>query len=129
MNLFNKNQKPRDDEGKDVATVSGVLAKATNDYIQPVSECKSLIIKCPECNGIHFRHAGYIETATPFIEAGGQSRIINESHQVKVCVKCRHAYAAIGSEHMYDVTDSIDVEAWEKAEKELQKATGPGGEC
>jgi len=129
MNLFNKNQKSKDKDGNEIATVSSVLKKATDDYIVPVDECKSLILKCPECDGIHFRHAGYIETVLPHVEAGGGARIINQSHQVKVCVKCKHSYVAIGEEHMYDITNEIDLEAWEKTEKELQKATGPGGEC
>lgn len=33
------------------------------------------------------------------------------------------------NEQMYDVTDQIDLKAWEKTEKEAQAATGPGGQC
>lgn len=29
----------------------------------------------------------------------------------------------------YDVTDKIDMDAWDKAERELHRATGPGGQC
>ena len=126
MNLFNSKQVKRDES---IPTVSTVLEKATDNYIVPVDECNSLILKCPECKGIHFRHAGYIETVLPHIEAGGAVRIINQSHQVKVCVKCRHSYVSIGEEHMYDITNDIDLKAWEKAEKELNNSTGPGGEC
>ena len=30
---------------------------------------------------------------------------------------------------MYDITDRIDLEAWEELEREMEKCTGPGGEC
>lgn len=130
MNLFNKNQKPKDENGNTVPTVSNVLAKAVDDYVRPSSEIPDtvLMVKCPKCGGMHFRHAGYVETVCPFIEQGGESRVINDSHAVKVCVKCKTTLVAIGK-HMYDISDKIDLEAWNKAEKELHAATGPGGQC
>jgi len=48
--------------------------------------------------------------------------------QVMVCVKCKHSYIWV-SEQMYDVTEHVDLNAWEKTEKEAHKATGPGGQC
>ena len=45
-----------------------------------------------------------------------------------VCVKCRKSFIWY-NEQMYEVTDIIDIEAWAKAERELNEATGPGGEC
>ena len=105
------------DQPKGVPTVAEALAKTTDSYIQPVDTCKALMIKCPGCGHRHFRHAGYIETITPFVEAGGAGRAINDSHPVKICVKCKKAYAAIGSEHMYDVSKYVDVKAWEETEK------------
>jgi hypothetical protein len=30
---------------------------------------------------------------------------------------------------MYEVSDQIDLEAWERFEKQAVKATGPGGQC
>jgi hypothetical protein len=83
---------------------------------------------CPNCEGIHFRHAGYAELMFPFIRPGDEKRIGLESHAVKVCVKCRSAYVWI-NEQMYDVTNLIDLEAWAKLEKEMHDATGPGGQC
>ena len=129
MNLFNRNQPKKDEEGNDIPTVTNVLAKTVKDYVAPIEECQALILKCPKCDNIHFRHAGYVETVLPYVEAGGQSRVVNESHAVKVCTKCKHSYVSIGQEHMYDITSKIDLEAWEKAEKELHKATGHGGQC
>jgi hypothetical protein len=86
--------------------------------------------KCEKenCGGIHFRHAGYVEIMLPFMRPGNEKRIGFDSLQVKVCVKCKAAYVWI-NEQMYDVTDQIDLKAWEKTETEMQKATGPGGEC
>ena len=130
MNLFNKKQKPRDEDGKEVATVSNVLAKAVDDYIIPMEQMPEsiLMITCPKCGGIHFRHAGYVETVLPYIEQGGEPRVVNESHPVKICVKCKTSVVAIGK-NMYDITEKIDLEAWQKTEIEAHKATGHGGQC
>ncbi len=80
------------------------------------------------CGGVHFRHAGYVEIMVPFMRPGNEKRIGMSSEQVKICVKCKSAFVWV-NEQVYDVTDKIDLEAWEKTEIELQKATGPGGEC
>lgn len=81
-----------------------------------------------ECGGTHFRHTGYMKTMLPFMRAGGEKRVNVEDYQVMVCVKCRSCYIWL-NEQMYDVTEQIDLKAWEKLEKEAQKATGPGGQC
>lgn len=80
------------------------------------------------CKGIHFRHAGYVELMLPFIKPGGTKEMALDSRQVMLCVKCKNAYVWVG-EQMYDVTDRIDLKAWEKTEKEAFQATGPGGQC
>jgi hypothetical protein len=80
------------------------------------------------CGAIHYRHAGYVKTMSPFMRSGGEKKISINDQQVMVCVKCRKSYAWI-NEQMYDISDKIDVQAWEKAEREMQAATGPGGEC
>lgn len=84
--------------------------------------------KCPECGNLHFRHAGYMETLMPFIRASGEKKVCAESYQVKVCTKCKKCFIWY-CEQMYDVTDKIDLKAWTKTEKEMQEATGPGGNC
>ncbi len=83
---------------------------------------------CKGCGGSHFRHAGYVEIMLPFMRPGGERRVGVESLPVKVCVSCKNCYVWI-NEQMYDVTKRIDLQAWEKAERELQTATGPGGQC
>ncbi len=83
--------------------------------------------KC-SCSGIHYRHAGYVKTLIPFIKPGGVKEVVADSRQVMVCVACKNCYVWAG-EQMYDVTEQIDLNAWEKAEVELNAATGPGGEC
>lgn len=84
--------------------------------------------QCPNCRGHHFRHAGYIETMLPFMRSGGEKRVSVDSHAVKLCVKCKHAYIWL-NEQMYDVTDKIDLDAWMQTEVEAHRATGPGGQC
>ena len=130
MNLFSPKQKPRDEDGKEVATVSGVLAKAVDDYVISIEQMPDtvLMIKCPKCGGIQFRHCGYVETACPFVESGGEARVVSESHPIKTCVSCKTSLVAIGK-NMYNVTSKIDLESWEKFEKTAYKNTGPGGMC
>ena len=84
--------------------------------------------KCAGCGGIHYRHAGYVEVFIPFLKAGGAKEMVKDQRHVMVCVGCRRSYVWAG-EQMYEVTDRIDLNAWEKSEVELHKATGPGGDC
>lgn len=83
--------------------------------------------KC-KCGGIHLRHAGYAKVMVPFIKAGGKKEVAMQEERVMVCVACKKCYIWNG-EQMYDVTDKIDLKAWEKTEREAHKATGPGGDC
>lgn len=93
-----------------------------------------IVFKCPgtyrrkPCGHTHFRHAGYMQFLIPWMKSDKKRKISKESTQVMVCVKCRSAYVYL-NDTFYDVTDKIDLQAWEKTEKEMQKATGPGGEC
>ncbi|MCK5609339.1 hypothetical protein KAR91_46125 [Candidatus Pacearchaeota archaeon] len=89
---------------------------------------KYLGVMKKECGSVHYRHAGYIKLMLPFIRPGNEKRMEVTNEQVMVCVKCRACYVWI-NEQMYDVTDQIDLKAWEKTEKEAHKATGPGGQC
>lgn len=100
----------------------------------PISPAKVLdtpeelyLFTCPNCGGVHFRHAGYLEVQMPLLEPSGP-KVLMDSKPVKLCVKCKHAY--ISHEFKtWDVTKHIDLEAWEKTEVEAHKATGPGGQC
>jgi hypothetical protein len=93
-----------------------------------------IVFKCPNkyrrkpCNNTHFRHAGYMEFLIPWIRPNKEKKIQNDSVQVKICTKCKSAFVYY-NDVFYDVTDKIDLKAWEKTEKEMQKATGPGGDC
>jgi hypothetical protein len=93
-----------------------------------------IVFKCPGkykrkiCGNTHFRHAGYMEFLVPWIKPNKEKKISNDSVQVKICTKCKSAFVYL-NDVFYDVTDKIDLKAWEKTEKEMQKATGPGGEC
>jgi hypothetical protein len=64
----------------------------------------------------------------PFVLADKQKKVAEDSYNVKVCTKCKKCYIWY-SEQMYDVTKLIDLKAWEKVEKEMHVATGPGGDC
>lgn len=86
------------------------------------------LFRCDECDNHHFRHAGYLEGLMPFIRPDKVKRVDKSSYCVMVCTKCRACYIWL-NEQMYDVTALIDLEAWAKAERELQQATGPGGQC
>jgi len=87
------------------------------------------LFKCPQCGHVHFRHAGYIEVPTPFVEPDKKEiKAVLSSQPVKLCINCKASYITYNSK-VYDVTKLIDLNAWEKTEKEAHKATGPGGQC
>lgn len=79
------------------------------------------------CNNVHFRHAGYLSTPLPFVDDEGP-RVAMEHPHVYVCTKCKKCYTWRTGQ-VYDVTEFIDLKAWEKTEKEMHAATGPGGQC
>ena len=102
-----------------------------NKQLQDTDEL--MLYKCPNCRGVHFRHAGYVEQMTPYIAlepdmAVNSVKSSTNSLQVKVCVACKFAFVDIKGK-MFDISKHIDLSAWEKTEKEMTKATGPGGEC
>lgn len=114
---FKERITPKDPDGSvHFFTCNTVLADATATTGEVV------------CKGVHFRHAGYVEMMLPFMELEGAKRMGVESVHVKICVKCKSAYVWTGRQ-MFDVTDKVDLRAWEKTEKEAQAATGPGGQC
>lgn len=80
------------------------------------------------CGGVHFRHAGYVHNMLPFMRSNQEKKVELVNYQVMVCVKCRSSYIW-AYDQLYDISEKIDLEAWEKVEKELHKATGPGGQC
>ena len=94
-----------------------------------VTDDKGLFLfRCGKCQNQHFRHAGYVEMLMPFIRPDKEKKVDKTSYCVMVCTKCRTCYIWL-NEKMYDITALIDLEAWAKAERELQAATGPGGQC
>ena len=111
-----------------------LVAMTNDDFKEAITpkplteEEKPFYFRCPSCGNMHFRHAGYVEALMPFIRANKEKKVYCESLSVMICTKCRRCYVWI-NEQMRDITDEIDVEAWEKTEREMQKATGPGGNC
>ena len=86
------------------------------------------LFQCSKCGNVHFRHAGYVEMLLPFIRADKEKKVSKDSYGVHVCTKCRQCFVWY-NERMRDITKLIDLKAWEKAEVDLHRATGPGGEC
>lgn len=107
-------------------TAAGFAERVTP---QAMTEANGVFLfECKGCGGAHFRHAGYVQTMLPFLRPGGEKRINVDNLQVMVCVKCRKCYVWL-NEQMYDVSDRIDLKAWETFEREAHRATGPGGQC
>lgn len=137
FNLFKKDKKPMKDNKRfeDIVATEDPVTDLVHPEAAGFSErvtAKQLpkgvfLWKC-SCGNRHFRHAGYVESMTPFMRAGGEKRVAVESYQVKICTKCKKAYCFI-NEQMYDISEHIDVNAWEETEKLAHKATGPGGQC
>jgi len=121
------------EESKEVATQASAGKEWPKDtdqsaYTKKLADADIFVVKCPHCSGIHFRHAGYIEATIPFVSPKQGNSLACDSLPVKLCVKCKHSMV-IHSDKIIDVTEHIDLNAWEKTEKEAHKATGPGGQC
>jgi hypothetical protein len=84
--------------------------------------------KCPKDGHQHFRHAGYMKIMVPWMKPNSDKRMGVEDVAVAICVKCKSSFVWVDGQ-MYDVTDKVDLNAWEQTEKEAHKATGPGGQC
>jgi hypothetical protein len=98
------------------------------ERVTPIKPGNTLFFFKCSCGHTHFRHAGYMKLMLPYLKHDGDKRVSVDAYQVMVCVKCKrcHVWA---NEQMYDVTDQVDLQAWEKTEREAHRATGPGGDC
>jgi len=127
INLRDPDKKKEIQKLESQDAMTEIMVDVANDATTtPIEECPAIFLMC-ECGKAHFRHTGYIETIVPYIGDDG-NKTVGESHMVKTCCSCRKSYVSIGPK-TYDVTDKIDIKAWEKFEKEAHKATGPGGNC
>ena len=131
--MFGRKKKTDEPEQKDMAivTLAQVVGDEFADSVTPkkiTDPSELFMFVCPYCGGVHFRHAGCIETILPYVRADKVKKVQKESYKVHVCVKCRHSFLWY-SEQMYEITDLIDLEAWEEFEVEAQRCTGPGGQC
>ena len=124
--IFKKKTLPMENNPKGLKTVEEEKKQPIKITKKNFSEHQALF-RC-SCGGFHFRHAGYVEAVMPFMRSDGERLISDDSNSVKVCVKCRKCYVFVTNK-WYDITELIDLKAWEKAEEELHKATGPGGQC
>jgi len=117
-----------DTEKKDLVTMAN--GEGFSEKVKPkrITDPKELFIFTCECGAVHFRHAGYIEILMPFMRADKTKNVSKDGVEVNICVKCRRSYIWV-NEQMYEVSDLIDVKAWEKFEKVAHKATGPGAQC
>ncbi len=110
-----------------------MISMDKNEFAEKVAPIKVanadelFLFKC-ECGHVHFRHAGYVEVLMPYMRGDKSKNVANDSVQVMICTKCKNAYAWL-NDQMYNVTELIDMEAWEKTEKEAYATTGPGGQC
>ncbi len=98
------------------------------DFSRKLEDADIFIIKCPKCGRVHFRHAGYLEVMTPYVDANLGKMLSVDSKPVKICVSCKTAHVIVDGK-VIDMTEQIDLGAWERTEVEAHKSTGPGGQC
>jgi len=134
-------QESTDADARKVATTDStapteVLGKVEDETVEVAKLTEKtitnkMIFKCSNCGKIHFRHGGYVETTTPFVDTSDDDpvrRNSTRSRLVMFCVACKTPFINMG-EKMFDASEFIDAESWEEFEKVAHKATGPGGEC
>lgn len=98
------------------------------DFTQKLDTADIFIIKCLVCGKVHFRHAGYLEVMTPYVDAKLGKMLSVDSKPVKICVSCKAAHVIVDGK-VIDITEQIDLKSWERTEVEAHKAVGPGGNC
>lgn len=100
-----------------------------SEFIKPLENTDSMfLLKCPKCGGVHFRHAGYVHTMIPYVDPKQGPLVAAEPKPVQVCVNCKTS-VFYAENRFHDISSHIDLQAWDKTEKEAHKATGPGGQC
>lgn len=107
--------------------VVNVKAPGFKEKVTPKNSEKLAMLRC-SCGNAHFRHAGYIHLLIPFLKPENEKTMTHDARQVLVCTVCKKS-VIWAEDQIYDVSGEVDLNAWEKTEKELHKATGPGGEC
>ena len=104
------------------------LGRYSQSEVTKKADVKELqLLKCPTCGAMHFRHAGYVLPLLPYEEKQA-AKVGGIAQPVYVCVKDRTSFIHYDSQ-IQIVSDFIDLEAWEKFEKKVNKAVGPGGNC
>lgn len=113
-----------------MAEMPAVTSDPFTQAVKPVvlTDAKDMFMFRCTCGNVHMRHAGYINLMFPFVGPNKVAKIEKHSHQVNVCTQCKKSYIWHDNK-MYDVTALIDLQAWDKTEREMQHATGPGGNC
>jgi hypothetical protein len=127
-----KKQESKEPMSEELNDIKGLIHPSKDGFREKVTpkdieDEKLFIWKCA-CGHQHLRHAGYMRVMMPYMESGGEKKMTCEPYQVFICVSCKKASMWYNGQ-MYDVTDHVDLKAWEKTEKESHKATGPGGQC
>ncbi len=132
MSTPKKASVPKKSSSKKVAVTKSSSALSSifdsTSFTKKLEDEDLFVFNCTNCGGIHFRHAGYIESMLPYVNPNEGAKVASESHPVKVCVSCKSSFIQTNGKFI-DVTDKIDLEAWKKTEIEAADATGPGGEC
>ena len=83
------------------------------------------LVRCPKCEGIHFRHAGNVLIHQQYDVTN--KRHIN-SYFVYICIKCGTPWAKIGDE-MFEASEHIDVKKFDAVNKALQADTKTDPHC
>lgn len=100
-----------------------------SEFVSKVENTNDLfLLKCPKDGNVHFRHAGYVYPMTPYVDPKRGAQVSSVQTPVMVCTTCKSVLFYFDSK-FHDITSHTDLEAWDKTEKEMHKATGPGGDC
>lgn len=88
------------------------------------------LIKCPSCEGVHFRHAGDIMVARPYKRHDGKEAPNEDvlECRVRVCVGCGKPYAVV-YDTIFDASEYVNVEKWDKVNKFIEGLTGTDAHC
>ena len=121
------------EDSKEIVKGEPSLTGSQEGIVTPLEDTDAiLLLKCPKCQKVHFRHAGYMHPLSNLsyknADRTQSSQLNTDQTPVQICVSCKTAIIVFNGK-IHDVTEHVDLKAWERTEVEAHKATGPGGQC
>ena len=88
------------------------------------------LVRCPSCGGVHMRQAGNVLTYRKYDYQSKRhmGEVDTTSHLVFICIGCGKPWVSVNDD-LFDASEEIDVEKFDKVNKALEQDTGTNPHC